>query len=95
MSDGEIATALIFFGAMIGLRFDVFAVLLLSVGVIAALVTRGVAAGDPALSVVFQAAIGAVLLQVSYLAAAMFVALLRRAGVRLGAGGGVPRGKDR
>lgn len=94
MSDGEIATALVMLGALIGLRFDVFAVLLLTIGVVVALATRGIQAGDAALTVALQTVVGMMLFQASYLLTAMLVSVKRRYAARLRAGRQVPRQKD-
>jgi predicted ABC-type exoprotein transport system permease subunit len=78
MSDGEIAAALLMLGALIGLHFEVFAVLLLTVAVAVGLATRGLQAGDVALTIVAQTVVGMMLCQGSYLLTAMLVSAKRR-----------------
>lgn len=95
MSDGEIATVLLMLGALIGLRFEVFAVLLLTVAVVTGLATRGLHAGDGALTIAAQTVVGMMLCQGSYLLMAMLVSAKRRYVTRPREGGHMPWEKDR
>lgn len=96
MSESEIAAALVLFGVLFALRFEVFAVLLASMAVVIGLVAHGVAAGDSTFAVVLKAIFGVILFQVAYLFGSMLVSLARRLIARLrGDGHVLPRGKDR